>query len=182
MRFSLRRSLRGYTGGKWRSLPSETSEEWYNSKRREESIGSVLAFNYLCNLRKRRVNVLGCATSIKLGALVYKAWLQAVNHTDLTPLTRQPHPHASLVPCRDPSAKPYPFSQGRAGYNAIETLTLACPDQYSKAGEILQFSLGNESGADESGRNLEAKVKNVVPNQNGFVATLLDAYTKIERS
>ncbi|KAK7059917.1 hypothetical protein R3P38DRAFT_2759278 [Favolaschia claudopus] len=78
------------------------------------------------------------------------------------------------------TAKPYPFSQGQleAGYNAIETLTLACPDQYSKAGEILQFSLGKESGGDESGRNLEAKVKNVVPNQNGFVATLLDAYTQ----
>ncbi|KAJ7206904.1 hypothetical protein GGX14DRAFT_366971 [Mycena pura] len=46
--------------------------------------------------------------------------------------------------------------------------TCPCADQHTKAGEILQFSLPVGS----------TKIPNIVPNQNGFVATLLDAYTQ----
>ncbi|KAJ7660166.1 hypothetical protein DFH06DRAFT_1472257 [Mycena polygramma] len=71
----------------------------------------------------------------------------------------------------------YPFPLGRDGYTPKDTLAIACKDQHSKAGEILQFSLPN---ADESlsGRNLETKIPNLIPNQNGFVGTLLEAYTQ----
>ncbi|KAF7358480.1 hypothetical protein MVEN_00898500 [Mycena venus] len=77
-------------------------------------------------------------------------------------------------------AKPFQFLQGRKGYTAVETFATACVDQHTKAGEILQFSLPVESpGNDaESGRNFEAKIPNIVPNPNGFVATVLDAYTQ----
>ncbi|KAJ7055487.1 hypothetical protein C8F01DRAFT_1373452 [Mycena amicta] len=73
-------------------------------------------------------------------------------------------------------AKAYPFPHGRAGYTAEETLAASCKDQYTRAGEILQFSLSGD--IDGSGRNFKAKLPDVVPNQNGFVATLLDAYTQ----
>ncbi|KAJ7764166.1 hypothetical protein DFH07DRAFT_902933 [Mycena maculata] len=73
-------------------------------------------------------------------------------------------------------AKPYPFPNGRAAYTAEETLAAACKDQHAKTGEILQFSLSND--IHESGRNLNAKHPNIVPSANGFVATLLDAYTQ----
>ncbi|KAJ7431617.1 hypothetical protein B0H11DRAFT_843662 [Mycena galericulata] len=73
-------------------------------------------------------------------------------------------------------AKPYPFDHGRTGYTAEETLAASCKDQHTGAGEILQFSLSSD--IDGSGRNLSAKLPNLVPNQNGFVATLLDAYTQ----
>ncbi|KAJ7649570.1 hypothetical protein DFH06DRAFT_1095034 [Mycena polygramma] len=72
-------------------------------------------------------------------------------------------------------AQPYPFPKGRGGYTAAETLAEACTDQHTKAGEILQFSLLN---ADASGRNLQTKTPNLIPNPNGFVATLLEAYTQ----
>ncbi|KAJ7346390.1 hypothetical protein DFH08DRAFT_1081168 [Mycena albidolilacea] len=68
-----------------------------------------------------------------------------------------------------------PFSKGLAAYTADETLSLACPDQHKKVEEILQFSLDN---ADVSGCNLNGKITNLIPNQNGFVATLLEAYTQ----
>jgi hypothetical protein len=75
-------------------------------------------------------------------------------------------------------AKPYPFAKGRDGYTAEETLATACADQHTKAGEILQFSLPLESDTDSSGRNIGAKLPNLIPNQNGFVGTLLEAYTQ----
>ncbi|KAJ7685596.1 hypothetical protein DFH06DRAFT_1277868 [Mycena polygramma] len=68
-----------------------------------------------------------------------------------------------------------PFSD-RTGYTAEDVLAKACTDQHLKAGEILQFSL--PSGSDTTGRNFGAQIRNLVPNANGFVATLLDAYTK----
>ncbi|KAJ6569267.1 hypothetical protein B0H19DRAFT_938030 [Mycena capillaripes] len=59
------------------------------------------------------------------------------------------------------------FPKDRAGYvTAEETLATACPDQHKKAGEILH------------GRDLEGKIPNLIPNENGFVATLLEAYTQ----
>ncbi|KAJ7050624.1 hypothetical protein C8F01DRAFT_1067464 [Mycena amicta] len=73
-------------------------------------------------------------------------------------------------------AKAYPFPHGRAGFTAEEILAASCKDQYTGAREILQFSLSSD--IDGSGRNLKAKLPNLVPNQNGFVATLLDAYTQ----
>ncbi|KAJ6557870.1 hypothetical protein B0H19DRAFT_1261457 [Mycena capillaripes] len=66
-------------------------------------------------------------------------------------------------------------------YNAEETLAIACTDQLSKASEILQFSLGSDSAElGPPGHDIQvgAKILNLIPYQNGFVATLLDAYTK----
>ncbi|KAJ7247380.1 hypothetical protein B0H12DRAFT_1324885 [Mycena haematopus] len=59
-------------------------------------------------------------------------------------------------------AQPFPFPDGHQ----------------TKAGEVLQFSLGNESDIDGSGRNVSDRIPNIIPNKNGFVATLLDAYTQ----
>jgi hypothetical protein len=75
-------------------------------------------------------------------------------------------------------AKPYPFAKGTGGYTADETLAMACADPHTKAGEIFQFSLPVESDTDSSGRNIGVKIPNLIPNQNGFVSTLLDAYTQ----
>jgi hypothetical protein len=47
-------------------------------------------------------------------------------------------------------AKPYPFAEGRDGYTAKEALAIACTDQHTKAGEILQFSLPLENDTDGS--------------------------------
>ncbi|KAJ6569372.1 hypothetical protein B0H19DRAFT_1209371 [Mycena capillaripes] len=71
-------------------------------------------------------------------------------------------------------AKSFPFANGRDGSTAQEILAAACTDQHAKAGEILQFSLPNADGS----RNLGAKIPNLIPNPNGFVATLLEAYTQ----
>ncbi|KAJ7485952.1 hypothetical protein FB451DRAFT_1231506 [Mycena latifolia] len=57
--------------------------------------------------------------------------------------------------------------QGRTGSTAAHALATACPKVDTKVGEILQSSFG--SGG---------QIPNLVPNANGFVATLLDAYTK----
>ncbi|KAJ7880953.1 hypothetical protein B0H13DRAFT_2253138, partial [Mycena leptocephala] len=75
-------------------------------------------------------------------------------------------------------AKPYPFAKGTGGCTADETLAMACADQHTKAGEIFQFSLPVESHSTTAGRNIGAKIPNLIPNQNGFVSTLLDAYTQ----
>ncbi|KAJ7922327.1 hypothetical protein B0H13DRAFT_2249519 [Mycena leptocephala] len=75
-------------------------------------------------------------------------------------------------------AKPYPFAKGTGGYTADETLAMACADQHTKAGEIFQFSLPVESDTNSSSRNIGVKIPNLIPNQNGFVSTLLDAYTQ----
>ncbi|KAJ7212612.1 hypothetical protein GGX14DRAFT_564364 [Mycena pura] len=73
-------------------------------------------------------------------------------------------------------AKPFEFHGGEDGYTADETLAMACKDQHTKAGEILQFSL--PVGGDRSGRNLKAKIPKIAPKKNGFVATLLNAYAE----
>ncbi|KAJ7125545.1 hypothetical protein C8R43DRAFT_1075785 [Mycena crocata] len=83
----------------------------------------------------------------------------------------------SFVVAKHP-AQPYPF-KSRAGYTSKEFLAKACKDQHAKAGEILQFScLHSEVTRGEEGRNMEERIPNIIPNQNGFVATLLEAYTK----
>ncbi|KAJ6471902.1 hypothetical protein C8R45DRAFT_908089 [Mycena sanguinolenta] len=69
-------------------------------------------------------------------------------------------------------ATPFPFAYPNT---ANEIFAAACKDQSTKADEILQFSL---PGADGSGRNMSAKMPGIVPKKNGFVATLLDAYTQ----
>ncbi|KAJ7895250.1 hypothetical protein B0H14DRAFT_3104978 [Mycena olivaceomarginata] len=75
-------------------------------------------------------------------------------------------------------AKPFEFLSGRDAHTAEDVFAKACTDQHTKAGEILQFSLPTGDESDGSRRNLAAKIPNVVPNQNGFVATVLDAYTQ----
>ncbi|KAJ7035401.1 hypothetical protein C8F04DRAFT_1233656 [Mycena alexandri] len=75
-------------------------------------------------------------------------------------------------------AKSFPFPNGRDGYTAEETFATACVDQHTKSGEILQFSLPMGRDSDGSGRDFETKIPDIVPNPNGFVATLIDAYTQ----
>ncbi|KAF7333295.1 hypothetical protein MSAN_02424600 [Mycena sanguinolenta] len=77
-------------------------------------------------------------------------------------------------------AKPYQFTHGRAPHTAPEFFAMACKDQNTKAGEMLQFSLPDANGSTDAsgGRNMTARIPNVVPNRNGFVATVLDAYTQ----
>ncbi|KAJ7897549.1 hypothetical protein B0H14DRAFT_3589384 [Mycena olivaceomarginata] len=67
------------------------------------------------------------------------------------------------------SAKPFPLTQ--AGWHTADGFfATACTDQHAKAGEILQYSLGpaleSRTGTDTD----------KIP--NGFVSTLLDAYTQ----
>ncbi|KAJ7249577.1 hypothetical protein C8J57DRAFT_1668506 [Mycena rebaudengoi] len=69
-------------------------------------------------------------------------------------------------------AKSFPFPKDRDGYTPEETFATACVDQHTKSGEILQFSL--PMGRDSDG----SYIPDIVPNPNGFVATLLDAYTQ----
>ncbi|KAJ7834355.1 hypothetical protein B0H14DRAFT_3871399 [Mycena olivaceomarginata] len=75
-------------------------------------------------------------------------------------------------------AKPYPFPEGRDGYTADEMLAKACKSQHATASELLQFSLPVHSETAGSGRDMSAKIPWLVPNPNGFVATLLDAYSQ----
>ncbi|KAF8172760.1 hypothetical protein K438DRAFT_1909054 [Mycena galopus ATCC 62051] len=71
-------------------------------------------------------------------------------------------------------AKSFSFSHGDHGHTAERVLAKACKDQHTKVGEILAKSYNFHS----LGRNFEAKTPKIVPNANGFVATLLDAYTQ----
>ncbi|KAJ7251125.1 hypothetical protein B0H12DRAFT_1324114 [Mycena haematopus] len=82
-------------------------------------------------------------------------------------------------PVANHPAKSFSFPHGSHGYTAEQVLAKACKDQHTKAGEILQFSL--PVGGDTDGgcrRNFNATIPKIVPNANGFVATLLDAYTQ----
>ncbi|KAF7333293.1 hypothetical protein MSAN_02424200 [Mycena sanguinolenta] len=72
-------------------------------------------------------------------------------------------------------AKPNQFTHGRAPHTAPEFFAMACKNQNTKAGEMMQFSLPDACG---SGRNTWMRIPNVVLNGNGFVATVLDAYTQ----
>ncbi|KAF7342566.1 hypothetical protein MSAN_02013000 [Mycena sanguinolenta] len=78
------------------------------------------------------------------------------------------------------AAKPFTGQlAGQASHTANEFFALACTDQHTKAGEMLQFSLPVGQGKETDGsRNIDTKIPNIVPNKNGFVATLLDAYTQ----
>ncbi|KAJ7817928.1 hypothetical protein B0H14DRAFT_3089598 [Mycena olivaceomarginata] len=67
------------------------------------------------------------------------------------------------------SAKPFPLPQ--AGWHTADGFfATACTDQHAKAGEILQYSLGPALGS-RTGTDTDK-----IP--NGFVSTLLDAYTQ----
>ncbi|KAJ6462431.1 hypothetical protein C8R45DRAFT_878602 [Mycena sanguinolenta] len=74
-------------------------------------------------------------------------------------------------------AKPFLFLNGRNSYTAEEIFTKACIDQSTKAGELLQISLPLANDTTEA-RTTTLKIPDIVPNKNGFIATLLDAYTQ----
>ncbi|KAJ7242653.1 hypothetical protein C8J57DRAFT_1192179 [Mycena rebaudengoi] len=61
------------------------------------------------------------------------------------------------------------------GFTAREILAAACPQQNEKAKEILQFSFSTGPDAG-SRRDLTTKIKNLLPNNNGFVRTVIKAY------
>ncbi|KAJ7488013.1 hypothetical protein FB451DRAFT_1025761 [Mycena latifolia] len=67
-------------------------------------------------------------------------------------------------------ARPIWFPHGSAGYTSREILAHACKDQNSTADEILQSSFLPTVGAGS------AKLAGVIPSQNGFVTTVIDAY------
>ncbi|KAJ7127563.1 hypothetical protein C8R43DRAFT_696662 [Mycena crocata] len=73
-------------------------------------------------------------------------------------------------------AQSHPETDGKT---ANGMLVEACKDQATKSGEILQFSCATGEGITTvDGRDMNARIHNIVPSQNGFVATLLEAYTK----
>ncbi|KAJ7124235.1 hypothetical protein C8R44DRAFT_852206 [Mycena epipterygia] len=73
-------------------------------------------------------------------------------------------------------AKSMPFATGREGYTAQQILEKACHDQARHVEEMLQFSLsGNEEA---SGRDLGAKIPNLIPERSGFVQTVITAYNQ----
>ncbi|KAJ7162669.1 hypothetical protein C8R43DRAFT_991113 [Mycena crocata] len=64
------------------------------------------------------------------------------------------------------------------GYTADQILRLACKDQHRNAEEILQFGISNASGVGGRGRDMTAKIPNLVPSNNGFVNTVITAYNQ----
>ncbi|KAJ7621048.1 hypothetical protein FB45DRAFT_1062089 [Roridomyces roridus] len=61
------------------------------------------------------------------------------------------------------------------GHTAKGILQKACPNEDTKVDEILQFSIADNTES----RDIYSRIPGLaLPNQNGFVATLLEAYTK----
>ncbi|KAJ7034220.1 hypothetical protein C8F04DRAFT_583702 [Mycena alexandri] len=73
------------------------------------------------------------------------------------------------------SAHPANAMNRQGEYTAKDILAAACDDQYRKAEEILQF--GFSCGGSE-GRQFSAKMTGIVPQNNGFVWTLIQAYNQ----
>ncbi|KAJ6528128.1 hypothetical protein B0H19DRAFT_1385307 [Mycena capillaripes] len=73
------------------------------------------------------------------------------------------------------SANSVNVSWAAEGFTAREILARACPEQNEKAKEILQFAFSTEAEAG-SRRDLTTKIKNLLPNNNGFVCTVIEAY------
>ncbi|KAJ7655986.1 hypothetical protein DFH06DRAFT_1045943 [Mycena polygramma] len=75
------------------------------------------------------------------------------------------------------SANPVNFGAAK-GYTAKDILATSCRWQESqKAVEILQFALPSENPS-TSGRDLTAKMHDILPSNNGFVRTAITAYNK----
>ncbi|KAJ7784943.1 hypothetical protein DFH07DRAFT_948021 [Mycena maculata] len=66
---------------------------------------------------------------------------------------------------------PVSFSEGLTGEGI---LSAACGDPYKKA-EVLQFAL---VGTEGSGRDFTTKIPRIVPQHNGFVNTVIEAYNE----
>ncbi|KAF8188137.1 hypothetical protein K438DRAFT_1833860 [Mycena galopus ATCC 62051] len=62
----------------------------------------------------------------------------------------------------------------------MEMLQTSCSDQHRYVDEILQCGFSDGTSAEESGRDLTAKMPNVYPDRegNGFVNTVIQAYNK----
>ncbi|KAK7045189.1 hypothetical protein R3P38DRAFT_2882945 [Favolaschia claudopus] len=73
-------------------------------------------------------------------------------------------------------AKPYVFYSDQDGYTPTEVLSGACNEESQKVGEMLQFSLSDKTD-DKSGRDLTTRIPHLIPHRNGFIFTLLTAYT-----
>ncbi|KAJ7045063.1 hypothetical protein C8F04DRAFT_1067580 [Mycena alexandri] len=68
-----------------------------------------------------------------------------------------------------------PVSHRSEGFTAEEFLAVSCEAQYQEAEEILQCVLSHRTD-DASGHDLTTSTENVVPNDNGFVRTVIAAY------
>ncbi|KAJ7621050.1 hypothetical protein FB45DRAFT_133728 [Roridomyces roridus] len=66
--------------------------------------------------------------------------------------------------------------QGSTGSSANQTLSSACRKQASKLEELIQFSLTSKS--EDVSRDIHEIIPGLVAEENGFVATLIEAYTK----
>ncbi|KAK6992927.1 hypothetical protein R3P38DRAFT_2656597 [Favolaschia claudopus] len=79
----------------------------------------------------------------------------------------------------DHAAKSYSFENNYSSFTPLDVLAKACKNQYAKAGEMIQFSLPKQGEKNTgSGRDFTRQIDQIVPNSNGFVATILDAYTQ----
>ncbi|KAJ7157179.1 hypothetical protein C8R46DRAFT_959068 [Mycena filopes] len=68
-----------------------------------------------------------------------------------------------------------PVEYPSEGFAPHELLATSCPDQNKRAQEILQCAFSHETHGG-SGRDLNTKTTGVVPNNNGFVRTVISAY------
>ncbi|KAJ7322917.1 hypothetical protein DFH08DRAFT_1029983 [Mycena albidolilacea] len=63
------------------------------------------------------------------------------------------------------------------GLTGAEILHISSQNRYKNA-EVLQFSLSNSSSEEGSGRDFAAKISHLVPKGNGFVDTVISAYSQ----
>ncbi|KAJ6450380.1 hypothetical protein C8R45DRAFT_1043484 [Mycena sanguinolenta] len=62
------------------------------------------------------------------------------------------------------------------GYTPAEILAQACPKQHDAAKTLLQYGFSGVSKGTGEGRDFTAKFPNLVPDRNGFVNTVIQAY------
>ncbi|KAJ6474873.1 hypothetical protein C8R45DRAFT_907310 [Mycena sanguinolenta] len=62
------------------------------------------------------------------------------------------------------------------GYKPAEILAKACPEQHAAAKTLLQYGFSGVSEGTGGGRDFTARFPNLVPNRNGFVNTVIQAY------
>ncbi|KAJ6450378.1 hypothetical protein C8R45DRAFT_916894 [Mycena sanguinolenta] len=62
------------------------------------------------------------------------------------------------------------------GYTPAEILAQACPKQHTAAKTLLRYGFSGVSEGTGGGRDFTARFPNLVPNRNGFVNTVIQAY------
>ncbi|KAJ7852849.1 hypothetical protein B0H13DRAFT_2238155 [Mycena leptocephala] len=74
-------------------------------------------------------------------------------------------------------ANPVDLSNVQSGLTGAEILHIASENRYEGA-EVLQFSLSNYTSGQGSERNMDTKITHLLPKGNGFVDTVISAYSQ----